>query len=552
MATITLNGDWQCKRGTAAAMTSNNPVLLAAEWGVETDTGKAKLGDGTTAWNSLLYSLPTPAQMLDLTDGGATTLHSHAAAALADHDHTATAGDGGTIPASSVIGLTIYAPTSAKYVVQEATGDLSAEQALGGLSTGIVKNTTTAGVGVLSIAAGTDLPDHTHAAGQGGAIGVAAVTGAMANPMTAAADLIVGGTAVAPAALAKGAHADGEVLTLASGTPAWTANAALAQTSALLSATHTDTTAGSVARGDTIIGSGATPKWAKLTKGSSGDVLTMGAEEPAWSAPSGGSHAVLSSTHSDTTAAAVQRGDILAGIGATPKWERVAKGAAATVLTMGANEPAWAVAPTTPLIVASFAAKGCTQALASFVLLANAPAGFYRANISMFGTASDAYSDWVHVLSGANTYQMLAIARSIDAGIPIDLAANLGNFTVEHGRATFCHPATGDISIDMGSMSISTGSFDFGVVLERLPDASGTAALFYLNATAATDVDAGATVTPTPTGPTHASGTSVSIQATASSGYYFVAWTGDDTSSTNPLVISMTAAKSITATFAAD
>ena len=45
-----------------------------------------------------------------------------------------------------------YAPSGAKYIVQEATGDLSAEQALGGLATGIVKNTTTGGVGVLSIA----------------------------------------------------------------------------------------------------------------------------------------------------------------------------------------------------------------------------------------------------------------------------------------------------------------------------------------------------------------------------------------------------------------
>ncbi len=44
------------------------------------------------------------------------------------------------------------APTGAKYIVQEAHADLSAEQSLGALATGIVKNTTTASVGVLSIA----------------------------------------------------------------------------------------------------------------------------------------------------------------------------------------------------------------------------------------------------------------------------------------------------------------------------------------------------------------------------------------------------------------
>lgn len=47
------------------------------------------------------------------------------------------------------------APSDAKYITQTANGDLSAEQALSALSTGIVKNTT--GTGVLSIAAaGTD------------------------------------------------------------------------------------------------------------------------------------------------------------------------------------------------------------------------------------------------------------------------------------------------------------------------------------------------------------------------------------------------------------
>jgi hypothetical protein len=45
----------QHKRGTAAAMTLNNPVLAAGEIGIETDTNRTKIGDGTTAWNSLPY-----------------------------------------------------------------------------------------------------------------------------------------------------------------------------------------------------------------------------------------------------------------------------------------------------------------------------------------------------------------------------------------------------------------------------------------------------------------------------------------------------------------
>lgn len=41
--------------GTAAAWTSANPTLLAGEVGIESDTGADKVGDGTTAWNSLSY-----------------------------------------------------------------------------------------------------------------------------------------------------------------------------------------------------------------------------------------------------------------------------------------------------------------------------------------------------------------------------------------------------------------------------------------------------------------------------------------------------------------
>jgi hypothetical protein len=46
----------QNRRDTAANWTSNNPTLAAGEIGLETDTTKYKIGDGTTAWNSLAYA----------------------------------------------------------------------------------------------------------------------------------------------------------------------------------------------------------------------------------------------------------------------------------------------------------------------------------------------------------------------------------------------------------------------------------------------------------------------------------------------------------------
>jgi len=61
---------------------------------------------------------------------------------------------------AGALSFTAVAPVGAKYIVQEVNATLTAEQSLGALATGILKNTTTAGVGVLSIAVGADLPAH--------------------------------------------------------------------------------------------------------------------------------------------------------------------------------------------------------------------------------------------------------------------------------------------------------------------------------------------------------------------------------------------------------
>ena len=50
----------QQQRGTAAALTATNPVIAAGQIVYETDTGKVKIGDGTTAWSSLAYVVATP------------------------------------------------------------------------------------------------------------------------------------------------------------------------------------------------------------------------------------------------------------------------------------------------------------------------------------------------------------------------------------------------------------------------------------------------------------------------------------------------------------
>jgi len=67
-------------RGTAAEWTAENPVLFKGEPGLETDTRKVKMGDGSTAWNSLSYWFDP--SVSGVSDHGDLT-------GLSDDDHTA-------------------------------------------------------------------------------------------------------------------------------------------------------------------------------------------------------------------------------------------------------------------------------------------------------------------------------------------------------------------------------------------------------------------------------------------------------------------------------
>lgn len=56
MANKTLNIRIQLRNDTAENWNTQNPVLLKGEMGVETDTGKTKIGNGTAHWKDLKYS----------------------------------------------------------------------------------------------------------------------------------------------------------------------------------------------------------------------------------------------------------------------------------------------------------------------------------------------------------------------------------------------------------------------------------------------------------------------------------------------------------------
>ena len=54
-----IDGYIQLKHGTSTEWSTENPVLLAWELGLETDTRKCKIGDGITPWNLLDYAFPS-------------------------------------------------------------------------------------------------------------------------------------------------------------------------------------------------------------------------------------------------------------------------------------------------------------------------------------------------------------------------------------------------------------------------------------------------------------------------------------------------------------
>jgi hypothetical protein len=63
---MAVNTQLQVRRGSASQWTSANPTLAAGEFGFESDTGKFKIGTGSTAWTSLAYASLTSSDIPEL------------------------------------------------------------------------------------------------------------------------------------------------------------------------------------------------------------------------------------------------------------------------------------------------------------------------------------------------------------------------------------------------------------------------------------------------------------------------------------------------------
>jgi hypothetical protein len=75
MAAFTYQGTIQFRRQNAAQWTASNPILAVGELGLELDTKYFKIGDGTTAWNSLAYGGMNSPTGVTATSGDSSTLY---------------------------------------------------------------------------------------------------------------------------------------------------------------------------------------------------------------------------------------------------------------------------------------------------------------------------------------------------------------------------------------------------------------------------------------------------------------------------------------------
>lgn len=159
----------QLRRDTAANWTAANPTLLVGEAGVETDTGKLKIGNGSSPWSALAYFAnigPTGPTGPAGSAGAA-----GAAGAAGPTGPTGAQGPAGAAGSAGAVGAT--GPTG----TAGSQGEAGAQGAVG--ATGPTGPAGAAGAGGPAGAAGATGPTGAQgAAGSQGAVGATGPTGA--------------------------------------------------------------------------------------------------------------------------------------------------------------------------------------------------------------------------------------------------------------------------------------------------------------------------------------------------------------------------------------
>jgi hypothetical protein len=296
----------QLRRDSAANWTSANPTLAQGEMGIETDTLKLKIGDGTTAWTSLAYyqtastagtvesvalSVPTG---LEVSGSPITTTGTFTVTYAAGYSIPTTAKQGdwdtaygwgnhasvGYLTTESdpiFVGSDVYGVTSADISNWDTAYSWGNHASAGYLDSGDIGVTVLAYdsnlssfVSTFTLPTADSTANYVLATDGAGNLSFIAQSGGMANPMTTLGDVIVGGASGAPNRLPVGAT--GQVLTVVGGEPEW-ANSTSGFSNPM-------TTEGDIIIGDT----GGTA--IRLPAGTDGQVLTLASGVPTWDTPS--------------------------------------------------------------------------------------------------------------------------------------------------------------------------------------------------------------------------------------------------------------------------
>ena len=116
----------QLRRDTAANWTSANPTLSQGEQGYETDTGKMKIGDGSTAWTSLAYFVDSSAYATssDITSAVSTKANTADLATVATSGSYNDLSDQPSIPSITGLATETYVDTAVSNLVDTAPAAL--------------------------------------------------------------------------------------------------------------------------------------------------------------------------------------------------------------------------------------------------------------------------------------------------------------------------------------------------------------------------------------------------------------------------------------------
>ncbi|MFN8547163.1 MAG: T9SS type A sorting domain-containing protein [Candidatus Eisenbacteria bacterium] len=192
-------------------------------------------------------------------------------------------------------------------------------------------------------------------------------------------------------------------------------------------------------------------------------------------------------------------------------------------------------------------ATGLTNSGSFAWTVPNAPTGTARVR----ATARDANSNSAADASDANfTIDLWVISASAGANGSIAPSGAVG--VVEHANQSFTMTAAvghhvADVLVDSGSVGPLTAYTFNDVIANHTIQASFAPDAHLLNIS----IVGSGSVAKSPDQPSYDYGTSVTLTATADPGFDFQGWSGDVTSTQNPLVVVMNADLNIVATFAA-